>query len=87
MSSGHAPARILRNAVDIRAVLRGQNNRRRGPLVRFDETMPPAARMNIALHPMYHSQDAYTWICDNFLIDEHGAERLHAFPQEIVELG
>jgi Xaa-Pro aminopeptidase len=57
------------------------------PLVRFDETMPIAARMNIAVHPMYHSKDTYTWLCDNFLITEHGAERLHAFPQEIVELG
>jgi Xaa-Pro aminopeptidase len=57
------------------------------PLVRFDEMMPLAARMNIAAHPMYHSKDTYTWICDNFLITENGAERLHAFPQEIVELG
>jgi len=57
------------------------------PLVRFDETMPIAARMNIAVHPMYHSKDTYTWICDNFLITEQGAERLHEFPQEIVELG
>ena len=57
------------------------------PLVRFDETMPIAARMNIAVHPMYHSKDTYTWICDNFLIGERGAERLHAFPQQIVELG
>jgi Xaa-Pro aminopeptidase len=57
------------------------------PLVRFDEPMPLAARMNIAVHPMYHSKDTYTWICDNFLIGDNGAERLHAFPQEIVELG
>jgi Xaa-Pro aminopeptidase len=57
------------------------------PLVRFDETMPLAARMNIAVHPMYHSKDTYTWLCDNFLITENGAERLHTFPQEIVELG
>jgi Xaa-Pro aminopeptidase len=57
------------------------------PLVRFDETMPIAARMNIAVHPMYHSKDTYTWICDNVLVTENGAERLHAFPQEIVELG
>ena len=48
------------------------------PLVRFDETMRLAARMNIAVHPMYHSKDTYTWLCDNFLIGEHGAERLHA---------
>jgi hypothetical protein len=57
------------------------------PLVRFDETMRLAARMNIATHPMYHSKDTYTWLCDNFLISEHGTERLHAFPQEIVEVG
>ena len=57
------------------------------PLVRFDEPMRLAARMNLAVHPMYHSRDTYTWICDNFLIGEQGAERLHAFPQEIVELG
>ena len=57
------------------------------PLVRFDEMMPIAARMNIAVHPMYHSKDTHTWICDNFLVGENGAERLHTFPQEIVELG
>jgi Xaa-Pro aminopeptidase len=57
------------------------------PLVRFDETMTLAARMNLAVHPMYRSKDTFTWICDNYLIGEHGAERLHAFPQEIVELG
>jgi Xaa-Pro aminopeptidase len=56
------------------------------PLVRFDETMRLQARMNLAVHPMYHSKDTYTWICDNFLITENGAKRLHAFPQEIVEL-
>jgi hypothetical protein len=55
--------------------------------VRFDETMPIAARMNIAVHPMYHSKDTYAWICDNFLVTENGAERLHTFSQEMVELG
>jgi Xaa-Pro aminopeptidase len=57
------------------------------PLVRFDEPMRLAARMHLAVHPMYHSKDTYTWICDNFLIGENGTERLHGFPQEIVELG
>jgi Xaa-Pro aminopeptidase len=57
------------------------------PLVRFDETMPIAKRMNIAVHPMFQSRDTYTWICDNFLITEHGVERLHEFPIEITELG
>jgi Xaa-Pro aminopeptidase len=57
------------------------------PLVRFDETMPLAARMLLAVHPMYPSKDTYSWLCDNFLIGSDGAERLHAFPQRIVELG
>jgi Xaa-Pro aminopeptidase len=57
------------------------------PLVRFDEAMRLEARMNLAVHPMYHSKDTYTWLCDNFLIGENGVERLHAFPQELVELG
>ena len=43
--------------------------------------------MNIAVYPMYNSEDTYTWICDNFLITENGAKRLHAFPLEIVESG
>jgi Xaa-Pro aminopeptidase len=57
------------------------------PLVRFDETMRLKARMHLAVHPMYPSRDTYTWLCDNFLITETGTERLHDFPQEIVELG
>ena len=54
--------------------------------MRFDETMRLEARMNIAVHPMYHSKDTYTWLCDNFLIGEKNTERLHAYPQKIVEL-
>ena len=57
------------------------------PLVRFDEPMKLAARMNLAVHPMYHSRDTCTWICDNFLITDNGAEPLHAHPQRIVGLG
>jgi Xaa-Pro aminopeptidase len=57
------------------------------PLVRHDETMRLAKRMNIAVHPMYQSRDTYTWVCDNYLITENGVERLHEFPMEIVELG
>jgi len=30
----------------------------------------------------------YSWCCDNFLIGDAGvAEKLHKFPQKIVELG
>ncbi|MPZ38812.1 MAG: hypothetical protein GEU95_12260 [Rhizobiales bacterium] len=35
---------------------------------------------------MYRWKDTNAWICDNFLVTENGAEGLHSFPQEIVEL-
>jgi Xaa-Pro aminopeptidase len=58
------------------------------PLVRFDEPLPIGSNMNIVVHPTYSTERAFTWICDNFLVGEQGVkERLHAFPEEIVELG
>jgi Xaa-Pro aminopeptidase len=58
------------------------------PLVRFDETMAIAAGMNIVCHPTYIQDGTPSWICDNVLIGPDGvAERLHAFPPDIVELG
>lgn len=57
------------------------------PLVRFDEDMPLAPRMNLAVHPAYVTTNTYSWICDNFWLDETNAcERLHNCPQEIFEL-
>jgi len=57
------------------------------PLVRPDDRMRLQARMNLAVHPMYPSKDTITWVCDNFLLMEHGIERLHQFPQKIIEVG
>lgn len=58
------------------------------PMVRFDETMPVGKDMVVALHPTYVTERTYSWVCDNFLIGEHGVvERLHRFPQKIFELG
>ena len=58
------------------------------PLVRFDETMPVGSNMVVAAHPTYATERTYSWVCDNFLIGEHGVvERLHKFPQKIFELG
>jgi Xaa-Pro aminopeptidase len=58
------------------------------PMVRFDETMPVAASMVVAAHPTYVTERTYSWVCDNFLIGDHGVvERLHRFPQKIFELG
>jgi len=58
------------------------------PLVRFDETMPLGKDMVVAAHPTYVTDRTYSWVCDNFLIGEHGVVgRLHQFPQKIFELG
>ena len=58
------------------------------PMVRFDETLPVGAHMVVAAHPTYVTERTYSWVCDNFLIGEHGVvERLHKFPQKIFELG
>ena len=58
------------------------------PLVRFDETMPIGANMVFSCHPTYVTERTYSWACDDFLVGEKGVvERLHQFPETIVELG
>ena len=58
------------------------------PLVRYDEPMLIRANMNIACHPNYVTKRFFNTITDNYLIDDKGAvERLHRFPEQIVELG
>jgi Xaa-Pro aminopeptidase len=57
------------------------------PLLRFDETMPLEAGMNIACHPSYLANGVFAWVCDNWMIGPDGpSERVHVFPQEMVEL-
>lgn len=56
------------------------------PLIRFDETLEVQASSYFALHPSFNMPGAYSRICDNFLLDAEGrVERLHAFPQELLE--
>jgi len=58
------------------------------PLVRHDEPMTIEKDMNIVVHPTYTHKDISSWVCDNYLIEANGpGERLHHFPEEIVELG
>ena len=57
------------------------------PLVRHDETMRIQRNMVLACHPTYVTERTYSWICDNVLIGGNGPERMHAFPERIVELG
>jgi Xaa-Pro aminopeptidase len=57
------------------------------PLIRHDETMSIGKNMNMVCHPTYVTERTYSWVCDNFLIGDHGVvERLHRFPQKIFEL-
>jgi Xaa-Pro aminopeptidase len=58
------------------------------PLVRHDEPMTIEKDMNIVVHPTYTHRNISSWVCDNYLIEANGpGERLHHFPEEIVELG
>jgi Xaa-Pro aminopeptidase len=58
------------------------------PLIRHDETLDLAVGMNFACHPSYVKDGAFNWICDNWMIGPDGpGERIHNFPQKIVELG
>ena len=57
------------------------------PLVRADETMRLRPNMVVACHPTYVTERTYSWICDNFLLSAGAPERMHAFAEEIIELG
>ncbi len=56
------------------------------PLIRNDETMAIGVGMNIGCHPGMLNARMFMTVCDNFLISENGAERLHKTPQKIIEL-
>lgn len=57
------------------------------PLVRSDETLRVRRNMLFAVHPTYVTERTYSWICDNWLVNDAGdVEQLHKFPQRIVEL-
>jgi Xaa-Pro aminopeptidase len=58
------------------------------PLVRDDEPMPIEKDMNIVVHPTYIHGGYLNWLCDNYLIGGNGpGDRLHQFPEEVVEAG
>jgi len=58
------------------------------PLVRNDEPMTIEKDMNIVVHPTYIHGGYLNWLCDNYLIGGNGpGDRLHQFPEEIVEVG
>jgi Xaa-Pro aminopeptidase len=58
------------------------------PLIRHDETLTIDKNMLLAVHPTYVTERTYSWICDNYLINDQGVvEPLHRFPQIITEIG
>lgn len=52
------------------------------PLIRGDETMRLEAGMNLAVHPGYQSASQWAVICDNYLVETTGRERLSAQDRE-----
>ncbi len=58
------------------------------PLIRSDEPMKIEVDMNIVVHPTYIHNGYLNWLCDNYIIGGNGpGERLHQFPEEVVEAG
>jgi len=58
------------------------------PLVRHDEPMMIEKNMNIVVHPTYIHAGYLNWLCDNYIIGGNGpGDRLHQFPEEVVEVG
>lgn len=58
------------------------------PLIRNDEPMTIEKDMNIVVHPTYIHGGYLNWLCDNYLIGGNGpGDRLHQFPEQIVEVG
>jgi Xaa-Pro aminopeptidase len=58
------------------------------PLIRQDEPWPIEKDMNIVVHPTYIHAGYLNWLCDNYIIGGNGpGDRLHQFPEEIVEVG
>jgi Xaa-Pro aminopeptidase len=58
------------------------------PLIRNDEPMTIEKDMNIVVHPTYIHAGYLNWLCDNYLIGGNGpGDRLHQFPEQIIEVG
>jgi len=47
------------------------------------EKMTIKANMNIAIHPFVVAPNAFAFCCDNFIVTESGAVRIHKTPREV----
>lgn len=57
------------------------------PLVRWDDPMKIEKNMNITIHPGFTRNGYRGYVCDNFIVGDGGVERIHRFPQELIEIG
>lgn len=55
------------------------------PAIRADETMLIKENMNIAVHPRIVTE-THAYCCDNYLVAENGAVRIHETPLELFEV-
>jgi Xaa-Pro aminopeptidase len=53
------------------------------PGIRPEETMTIKAGMNMAVHPMTSTEEAYAFCCDNYIVTNSGAVRIHKTPREV----
>lgn len=56
------------------------------PSLRDDDTMVVETDMNLVIHPTYVTPSVYSWICDNYAVEEAGVRRLHKTERKIFEL-
>ena len=56
------------------------------PALRFNEPWKLKSGMNIAVHPYAVIGNAWTMVCDNYIIGDDGAERIHKNPREIISI-
>jgi len=53
------------------------------PGIRPEETMTIKSSMNMAVHPMTFTKEAYAFCCDNYIVTDSGAVRIHKTPREV----
>ena len=56
------------------------------PALRDDDHMIVAPGMSLVVHPTYVTPTVYSWVCDNYIVEQNGVRRIHQTPQKIFEL-
>jgi len=73
--------------IDLRLYAHGQGyDLVERPGIRPEETMTIKVNMNIAVHPMTITKEAYAFCCDNYIVTDSGAVRIHKTPREVFVL-